>query len=102
MLAWLLQRISGLMLMVFVGLKILSGYVLSGEIDLGGPVGETHVHKLVDIPILLLFLYHTLNGIRVMLIDLGVNVRYEKVLFWTLSGVGVLTFSLVVFLIYGT
>jgi succinate dehydrogenase/fumarate reductase cytochrome b subunit len=31
-------------------------------------------------------LYHTLNGVRVVVIDLGPGVRHQKALFWVVLG----------------
>ena len=41
-------------------------------------------------------LFHMLNGLRIMLFDLGIGIRHQKGLFWGLMAVGVVVLALTV------
>ena len=59
------HRWSGLFLIVFIALKILSGYVIAGQLGiLSNRVGYLiHYAKVVDIPLLFLFIFHSIYGV---------------------------------------
>jgi succinate dehydrogenase / fumarate reductase cytochrome b subunit len=93
--AWVLHRITGLGLVFYIilhtvlmGVSLLSGkesFDSTLSILMGHPVFE-----FLDILLLGSVLYHGLNGIRILLFDIGIGVwvRTQKNLFWTLMGVG--------------
>ena len=97
MFIWLFHRISGLALILLIGVKIVSGYALSGEIELGN-TGEWHVNKAIDIAVLFLFIFHSLYGIRTIIIDTGV--KKERLLFWIFNITAVVAFVLCYYWIY--
>ena len=97
MFIWLFHRISGIILIVLVGIKILSGYSLTGEIDWAG-IDDFHTSRIVDVSILFLFIYHALYGIRTVLIDLGI--KKVRLLFWLFTLSALLLFCLSVYFIY--
>jgi succinate dehydrogenase/fumarate reductase cytochrome b subunit len=97
MFVWLFHRISGLILIVLIGVKIISGYAFTGEIDAPG-VEFLHGNNTVDIFILFLFTFHSLYGLRTLLIDAGV--KAERLLFWTFSGAALVVSCLATYLIY--
>jgi succinate dehydrogenase / fumarate reductase cytochrome b subunit len=84
---WLAQRVSGLVLVAYVIAHI---FVIS--FSMAGKTGQSFdgAMELLENPIfvageLLLFavvLLHILNGIRVMLFNLGIGVRNQKAMFW--------------------
>ena len=86
------------MLFILVGLKILSGYALTGKI--GGMLwlSELHDNRALDLSLLVLFIFHAFYGLRLFLIDLGM-VNRERLLFWisTILSAGLLTVSLIYF-----
>jgi succinate dehydrogenase/fumarate reductase cytochrome b subunit len=86
-------RFSGPLLLILVGLKIVSGYVLVGRIR-GIPwLLELHQNRTLDILLLFVFIFHAFYGIRLFLIDLGM-VKREKVLFWVFTIVSIGLFAL--------
>ena len=91
-------RFSGPVLFILVGLKILSGYALTGKI--GGILWLSGLHdnRALDLSILVLFTFHALYGLRLFLIDLGM-INRERLLFWisTILSAGLLAFSLIYF-----
>ena len=84
--AWMLFRISGLVLVfyLFVHLWVIS----QGRI--GGPEAIDNLFEFFDRPLLVFLdlmlvaavLYHALNGVRIILMDLGVGIRQHKAVFW--------------------
>ena len=91
-------RFSGPLLFVLVGLKILSGYSLTGKITGVSWLPGLHESRTLDFALLLLFIFHALYGLRLFLIDLGM-VKKEKILFWasTIISVALFVFSYVYF-----
>jgi len=84
--AWILFRISGLVLAAYLFVHI---WVISQ----GRAVGADRLDSLFeffDKPFLVFLdsvlvaavLYHALNGVRIILMDLGVGVRHHKLIFW--------------------
>jgi len=69
--AWLLQRISAILIIVFLTLHFLLPY-----------------RRPIQFLLLLLLVVHASLGIRVMLIDLGANVKTQKFLFIVLLLLG--------------
>jgi len=83
--AWMLFRISGLVLVfyLFVHLWVIS----QGRV---GPESLNNLFEFFDKPVLVFLdlmlvaavLYHALNGVRIILMDLGVGIRQHKAVFW--------------------
>ena len=76
-------RLSGPLLLILVGLKILSGYSLVGRIQ-SSWLSNLHINKTLDLLLLFVFIFHALYGLRLFLIDLGM-VKHEKILFWAFT-----------------
>jgi hypothetical protein len=86
-------RFSGPLLFVLVGLKILSGYSLTGKFT-GVPwLPGFHENRTLDFLLILLFIFHAFYGLRLFLIDIGM-MRRERLLFWTSTFLGVGLFAL--------
>jgi succinate dehydrogenase / fumarate reductase cytochrome b subunit len=93
MYAWIIQRLSGLYLVFFLlthitaiaqanlgvtkGLQVAIFDVLRNPFWAGG--SATGVFDLIALGIIA---YHGLNGIRIVLLDLGVGVRKHRISFW--------------------
>lgn len=97
MFIWLFHRISGLALILLIGVKILSGYALTGDIELS-PTDEWHINRAIDIAVLFLFIFHSFYGIRTIIIDLGV--KRERLLFWIFNITAIMAFGLSYYWIY--
>lgn len=80
MFIWLFHRISGATLIVLIGIKILTGYFLLPKDNRPDWALSLHRHPVIDVLILILFTFHSIYGIRTIIIDLGY--RKEKQLFW--------------------
>ena len=80
MFIWLFHRISGATLIVLIGIKIITGYFLLPKDNRPDWALSLHRHPVIDILILILFTFHSIYGIRTIIIDFGY--RREKQLFW--------------------
>jgi succinate dehydrogenase/fumarate reductase cytochrome b subunit len=80
MFIWLFHRISGATLIILIGIKILTGYFLLPKDNRPDWALSLHRHPVIDILILILFTFHSIYGIRTIIIDF--SYRKEKQLFW--------------------
>ena len=95
--AWLLFRISGLILVFYLGAHII--IISTGQF---GSDGETFnslmkffdhpVAVVLDLALVVAVLYHALNGIRIILMDFGVGIKRHKIVFWSAMAVAVICF----------
>jgi succinate dehydrogenase / fumarate reductase cytochrome b subunit len=84
--AWMLFRISGLVLVFYLFVHV---WVIS-QGRIGGPQAIDNLFEFFDRPLLVFLdlmlvaavLYHALNGVRIILMDLGVGIRQHKAIFW--------------------
>ena len=84
--SWVLFRISGIVLVLYL---IAHLWVIS-QGRIGGPESLDALFETLDKPLLVLLdlmlvaavLYHALNGVRIILMDLGVGVHRHKAIFW--------------------
>jgi succinate dehydrogenase / fumarate reductase cytochrome b subunit len=90
--AWLIQRLTGLIIAgyLFLHIFVISSSIFSAQGEAFNAVLGTLGSKpfiIVDLLLLAVILYHALNGIRVLLFDIGVGVRSQKPLFWSMMAV---------------
>lgn len=97
MFIWLFHRISGVSLIILFGLKIFSAFFLYTKEDKPDWALGIHRQPVLDILILVLFTFHSVYGLRTVVIDLGY--RKEKKLFW-LSNVVAAVISLILVGLY--
>ena len=93
--AWVLHRITGLGLVFYIILHtvLMGTSLLSGKEDFNETLSVLMGHpvfEFLDILLVGTVLYHGLNGIRILLFDMGIGVwiRTQKTLFWVFMGVG--------------
>ena len=92
--AWLLQRISGVALVGYLFLHI--GVIATSQagadtFDAVLIFVQHPVFAALNIVLIAIVLYHTFNGIRVILFDLGIGIKQQAALVWVsaiLTGVG--------------
>jgi len=95
--AWLLFRISGLILVFYLGAHII--IISTGQFGTGGGTFdnvmdflEHPVAIVLDIALVVAVLYHALNGVRIILMDFGVGIHRHKLVFWSAMAVVVICF----------
>ncbi len=105
--AWLGHRLSGLGLAFYIFLHtILMGFaLLAGEQAFNAMLGllmGSPIFKVLDAMLLSAVYYHGLNGLRLVLFDLGIGVtqRSQKVLFWVFMAVAAILWIWSVSLIF--
>lgn len=79
MFIWFFHRISGAALIILFGIKILTSFFLLGQDKKPDWALSLHRQPIVDVLILILFTFHSIYGIRTIVMDFGV--RNEKRLF---------------------
>lgn len=97
MFIWLFHRISGVSLIILFGLKILTSFFLFTKENKPDWALSLHRQPVIDVLILILFTFHSIYGLRTILIDFGY--RKEKRLFW-LSNMVAGIISLILIYIY--
>ena len=98
MFIWIIHRISGLILIALMVMKIITGYGILGHFGYENiePLRKLHRTPFLEVPLFLLFIYHAMYGLRTSLIDLGL--RREKLLFWGSNILGFVFFVIVVYI----
>ncbi len=99
MFIWLFHRISGLALIVLFGTKIATSFFLYTKDAKPDWALSLHRNPLVDVLILVLFSFHSIYGLRNILIDVGY--RNEKRLF-VFSNLAAVIVSLILLYMYFT
>ena len=79
MFIWLFHRISGVSLVLLIGIKILTSYFLFTKDKKPDWALSLHRQPVLDVLILILFTFHSIYGLRTVIIDLGY--KKEKQLF---------------------
>jgi succinate dehydrogenase / fumarate reductase, cytochrome b subunit len=96
MVAFTLQRVTGLLLLFYLFLHVHTISKLSqgpAAFDEAMEMFRSPFFKLLEIGLLGVVILHALNGIRITLVDLGIGVGKQRQLFWALTvGVGLLLF----------
>lgn len=96
--AWLLHRISGLVLVVYLFAHI--GVISQGHVQGQAAFDrlfrtlESPVFVLLDVALVGAVLYHGFNGIRILLMDIGVGIQGHKTVYYALMGAGVVCLGL--------
>lgn len=91
MFAWILHRVTGIGLVVYLILHVWGLRALSNREAFNELITKYHspIFKLGEFLLLAAVVYHALNGLRIVLVDfLGWSPRQKK-LFWTLGAVAV-------------
>ncbi|MBI3683919.1 MAG: succinate dehydrogenase, cytochrome b556 subunit [Acidobacteria bacterium] len=97
-LAQILQRVTGVLLLAYLLLHVHTIHKLSEGPQAFDMALDTFRHplvKLLEIALLGTVILHSLNGVRITLLDLGIGHDRQRQLFWALSvGAGLLVFLL--------
>jgi len=85
--AWVGHRLTGLVLVAYVFLHL--SFISTASMAEGGAdfdaLMETTSQPLfvaMDFLLVIVVIYHAMNGFRVVLFDLGVGIRRQKLVFW--------------------
>jgi succinate dehydrogenase cytochrome b556 subunit len=86
MFIWIFHRISGLLLILLLGLKFVTSFFLMTKAQKPDWALVLHTNPLTDTFLIVAGVYHACYGLRTVVIDLGL--RKEKLLFWVFTGLG--------------
>jgi len=84
MLAWALHRISGLAMIIFVSLHVFASFI---QHQLGSEIGLTYniIYESIYVQIFIYFvvIFHTLNGLRILILDIWpAALEYQREAIW--------------------
>lgn len=95
--AWLAHRLTG----IGIALYLVAHIIVISRALAGGATFDEVLKRLqsplflaLDIILLGVILYHALNGFRILLFDIGIGVRQQRILFWSFMAVGLVVFVL--------
>ena len=98
MFVWVFHRISGLLLIILLGIKFLTSFFLMTKEQKPDWALVLHTNPLTDTILIVSIVFHALYGLRTVIIDLGV--KKEKLLFWVFSTLGVLMSALLLIIYF--
>lgn len=105
MIAWLLHRIAGVAILLFLVIHIVDISLLGfgpNVYNEGIALFGTALLRFISLALVAAVFYHALNGIRVMLIDfVPWCVRYQRSMFWAAMVLTILGFIPVAYFIIG-
>ena len=95
MFVWLFHRISGVILILLIAFKFLTGFGIDKHFGQESVEFWRALHNNTpsNITLLFLFIYHSLYGLRTIIFDLGY--KREKELFWVFSILGLVLFIII-------
>ncbi len=99
MFVWLFHRVSGLLLILLLGVKFLTSFFLMTKEQKPDWALVLHTNPLTDTLLIILIVFHALYGLRTVIIDLGV--KKEKLLFWVFTLLSVIL-SVLLLIVYFT
>ncbi len=94
MFVWIFHRISGVLLIALVAFQLVTGFfqASTANAELVKAVADLHKHATLNCLMVFLFIFHSLYGVRTILMDLGV--KAEKLLFWASTILGLVVFGI--------
>ena len=105
MFAWLLHRIAGVAILLFLIIHIVDISLLGfgpSVYNEGIALFGTALLRFISLALIAAVFYHSLNGIRIMLIDfVPWCARYQRSMFWTAMVLTILGFIPVAYFIIG-
>lgn len=84
MLAWVLHRIGGLAMVIFVGMHIVSSFLMQQfASDLGTTLNTIYESWIFQAVLFFFVIFHALNGLRIILLDLAPKfLKYQREATW--------------------
>ena len=104
MLVWVLHRISGIGIALFVGLHILASF--SNQLfgwDLADSINTIYMSPYFQIVVIFCALFHAINGLRITILDLWPKlIEHQREAIWVEWAVFIPVFGLSVLVILST
>ena len=86
MFVWVFHRVSGLLLILLLGIKFVTSFFLMTKAQKPDWALVLHTNPFTDTLLIVSIVFHALYGLRTVIIDLGL--RKEKMLFWIFTLLG--------------
>ncbi len=83
MFVWIFHRISGLLLILLLSVKLFTSFFLMTKDQKPDWALVLHTNPLIDTLLIICVVFHAFYGLRTVIIDLGL--RKEKLLFWVFT-----------------
>ncbi len=90
--AWVGHRLTGLALVAYVFLHL--SFISTASMAEGGADFDTLMETTsqplfvaMDFLLVIVVIYHAMNGLRVVLFDMGIGIRRQKLVFWVTMAV---------------
>lgn len=82
--AWILHRITGLCIVLFVGLHVMASFSMQQSAsDIGTALNTVYESTYFQIFIYFIVIYHVLNGLRVIILDTWpALLQYQREVIW--------------------
>jgi len=99
MLSWMLHRITGLGILAFVGLHVISSFFMqqTGS-NLAAFINTIYEHWAFQIFVAFFVLFHALNGLRIAILDIWPKfLTYQREALWLQFSIFVPVYGLTVF-----
>ena len=99
MLSWMLHRITGLGILAFVGLHVISSFFMqqTGS-NLAAFINTIYEHWASQIFVAFFVLFHALNGLRIAILDIWPKfLTYQREALWLQFSIFVPVYGLTVF-----
>ena len=90
--AWLIHRITGAAVGIYLLLHILAQFGMKYDQKGLAAISTFLTNKAVVVVLLAFLIYHTMNGIRELIIDFGNGALYHKKLYWVMMVIGLVIF----------
>jgi len=91
LLAWLMQRITGLLLVIYLFIHVWWVHFPGVKTPFDFLINTLFLPgRLAILVLLVLVIPHALNGFRVFVIDFGLSERAQRILFWALTVFGII------------
>jgi len=90
--AWVGHRLTGLALVVYVFMHLsfittASMAADGADFDVLMEITSRPLFVAMDFILVVVVIYHAMNGFRVLLFDLGMGIKRQKLVFWIMMGV---------------
>jgi len=84
MFIWVFHRVTGLLMILFLGVKFLTSFFLMTRDKKPDWALALHTSPVIDVILIICVVYHALYGLRTVIMDMGF--KKEKLLFWLFTG----------------
>ncbi len=90
--AWLIHRITGAAVGIYFLLHVLAQFGMKYDQKGLASISDFLTNKAVVLILLAFLIYHTMNGIRELIIDFGHGALYHQKLYWVMMVIGVVVY----------